>query len=384
MTKKQAFRIVYIAHNASMYGANKSLINLIDGIKEFGHEISLICSEEGLLPEYVRSMGCDVCVVPFRNWFGASTIKSRIRKPARLAVNCLAYFKIKQFCKQWKPDIIHTNSSVVPVGAWVAASINVPHVWHIREMPLLHYELDYDYGRCFFKYWFNKASASIAISESVKQNVCLDFESAVHVIYNGLLLKDDKLFSVEPLSEKEYGVFSIIGLTSKNKYQSEAIQAVSLLKEKYPNVRLLIAGEDSTGYINYLKQLAVDLNIADNVEFMGYVEEPITVYKDSMAVLMCSRHEALGRVTAEAMAAARPVVGCDSGATPELISHRKTGYIYNSGADALAKCMEEVLLNPDEACQMGLAARQKAKELFMVEQYCRRINSLYLDITADI
>jgi len=40
---------------------------------------------------------------------------------------------------------------------------------------------------------------------------------------------------------------------------------------------------------------------------------------------MCSRHEAMGRVTVEAMSACLPVIGFDNGGTAELIEHERSG-----------------------------------------------------------
>lgn len=366
-----------------MYGANKSLLDLIEGLRFYGHQFSLVIPEEGMLSEYARKQGCEVVIVPIRSWFGSSSFKSEIKRPARLAANLLSYNKIKQFCKHWKPDIIHTNSSVVPVGAWAAASIKKPHVWHIREMPLLHYELKHDWGKIYFKFWFNKAAACIAISKSVKHNVCSNFKSNVYVIHDGVLQNNDPLLSIKLPSEEQYGVFSIIGLTSKNKCQSDAIRAISLLKDKYPGIKLLIAGDDPAGYINVLKQLVKNLNVTRNVEFLGYVSQPISVYEESMAVLMCSKYEALGRVTVEAMAAGRPVVGNNSGATPEMVDHGITGYIYDGSVESLAEYMEKILLDPEKAKIMGQKGRSKALEMFTIEKYCEKINKIYTDIISN-
>lgn len=54
---------------------------------------------------------------------------------------------------------------------------------------------------------------------------------------------------------------------------------------------------------------------------------------------MCFRYEAMGRVTAEAMAAALPVIGYNSGGTPELIENEVTGLLYEGGYKELAQCM---------------------------------------------
>jgi glycosyltransferase involved in cell wall biosynthesis len=99
----------------------------------------------------------------------------------------------------------------------------------------------------------------------------------------------------------------------------------------------LIVGEVvGEGKIDQLKALAHDLGVADRVEFWGYIDDPYKAYLASDAVLMCSKNEAMGRVTVEAMSACRPVIGYDQAGTSEIIEHGRTGLLYRGGPEALA------------------------------------------------
>lgn len=63
--------------------------------------------------------------------------------------------------------------------------------------------------------------------------------------------------------------------------------------------------------------------------------------------LVCSRAEAFGRVTAEAMLGGMSVIGSNTGGTVGLINHKKIGYLYSkSDINELAEYMKEFICNP--------------------------------------
>ena len=67
---------------------------------------------------------------------------------------------------------------------------------------------------------------------------------------------------------------------------------------------------------------------------------------------MCSRGEAFGRVTIEAMAAGTIVIGSDEGATPELINCDKLLYECRNSL-SLAEKIRWLILNPDDARKLA-------------------------------
>jgi hypothetical protein len=73
-----------------------------------------------------------------------------------------------------------------------------------------------------------------------------------------------------------------------------------------------------------------------------------------------SKREAFGRVTFEYMFAGLPVVGANSGATPELIDDGKTGFIYSKdSASSLASKLLKYAKDKSLIEQHGTAAKQK-------------------------
>lgn len=77
--------------------------------------------------------------------------------------------------------------------------------------------------------------------------------------------------------------------------------------------------------------------------------------------MMCSRAGALGRVTAEAMLAGKPVVGARSGATSELLREGFNGLLCAPGdLQELAQRLRFLFKHPEAARQMGANRQHRA------------------------
>ncbi len=368
-------RVVFVTHYSSLYGANRSLLCLTEGLKEFGIESFVLCPSNGDVVKVLKERSIPFSVLPFSTWIGESRLEG-LRRSMR---NFKALpFLIRQV-RQWNADLIYTNSSATPVGALIARALHKPHVWHIREFVSLHYQQRYDWGEGAFKYFLNKADAVIAISRAVKEVILDGLHAKTYVIYNGVISKAE----CETLRKKSRSFnspskynFAIVGAISPNKGQEQAIRALGHIKKDWLDIRLIIAGGGWDGYIDHLKELCEKLGVNEQVEFLGYVSDPFEVYMKADAVLMCSKYEAMGRVTAEAMATAKPVIGFNSGGTPEIIENEVTGLLYEGNYENLAGCMVRFLENPKWAREMGISGWEKARREYTIEVYAKNVHEV--------
>jgi glycosyltransferase involved in cell wall biosynthesis len=99
--------------------------------------------------------------------------------------------------------------------------------------------------------------------------------------------------------------------------------------------------------------------------------------KDVDMVVMACPIEAFGRVTIEAMAAGRPVIGINAGGTAEIVLPGKTGLLINNDQKELSQAMLELAGNPQKAVEMGLAGRQRAEALFSIPNMINSIMEMY-------
>jgi hypothetical protein len=88
------------------------------------------------------------------------------------------------------------------------------------------------------------------------------------------------------------------------------------------------------------------------------------------AVLVCSRMEAFGRVTVEAMLLNKPVIGTNTGGTMELIEEGRTGLTYEPGnAHQLANQIEKLIQDPVLRRTLAENGNKFANENFSKEKF---------------
>ncbi|HCE9041093.1 TPA: glycosyltransferase family 4 protein, partial [Klebsiella michiganensis] len=86
----------------------------------------------------------------------------------------------------------------------------------------------------------------------------------------------------------------------------------------------------------------------------------------------------------EAMAFGRPVVGGNIGGIPEQIRDGIDGYLVEPGdADALARIMDSLAANPQQAREMGINARQRLEEKYDLARHMQVLQELYQQLVGE-
>lgn len=107
--------------------------------------------------------------------------------------------------------------------------------------------------------------------------------------------------------------------------------------------------------------LATQLGDLAPVTYLGPRRDLLTWYRAASVVLVTSSWEARALVVQEAMAAGVPVVATDTGGLPDLVVTGSTGYLCPVGDTAqLAAAVARLVRDPEQAAQLGQAARQVA------------------------
>lgn len=123
-------------------------------------------------------------------------------------------------------------------------------------------------------------------------------------------------------------------------------------KDSSEKTKLIILGsarlEIEKVYLTKLKQLVLDLNLENLVEFLGHIqgEEKQSILASSYALVLPSKSENFGNVVLEAMAQGTPVIA--SKGTPwKLLEETKTGYWVEATEKSLTIALTEILAMKD-------------------------------------
>ncbi|HET6261712.1 MAG TPA: glycosyltransferase family 4 protein [Chloroflexia bacterium] len=131
-----------------------------------------------------------------------------------------------------------------------------------------------------------------------------------------------------------------------------------------PEVRAVIAGTGPEA--DNLKRQATRLGVANRVEFAGFVsdEEASRLYRSAGAVYYAPVDEDYGYGTIEAFQAARPVITTsDAGGVLEFVEHGVTGLVSPPEPAAIARSLQRVVSNREEAEMMGRAGRERVRDI---------------------
>ncbi|MBQ6886187.1 MAG: glycosyltransferase family 4 protein [Lachnospiraceae bacterium] len=385
--------ILMITHEKNLGGASKSLIVLASELQERGHTVIVVtpfCF--GSVYNELRKNGIKVYGVLYAWWMMSIdwNIAIKIGFKFLYHLSIFPILKLEKIVKKHNIQIIHSNSSVVDIGARVADRMGIRHVWHFREFAELYYHMEYLQGKKKSFEFLNRVNGRIVfISKNLRDYFSADIrQDLCQVIYNGIAetYLIDKYSSILDKKEKsriENVRFLIAGNFHRNKRHDLVIQAFYILQRRgYKNFKLIIAGaiaanKDSQNYEQGLRKMAEE-KIPDKVEFRGFVEDMISLRKCTDVEIVASNLEAFGRVTAEAMMASNPVIGSKSGATPELIEEGKNGLLFEQGnAEDLADKIEFFLKNTVAIQEYGSVAYAYAKEHFVSKKNTENVENLY-------
>lgn len=380
-------KLLCITHYAALLGANRSLLHLLEGLRaQYGVELLVFCPAHGPFTEALAQKGIPFKVAPFANW--GYTIRSK-----RLYLFPWVWYRAKQkavpaleiAARDFNPDYIHSNSSLVALGAYLAKRLSKQHTWHLREFGWEDYGVVYPFGSAHLSQKLASADALVFISDAIQRHWSAKLAQHGYplpksqVIFNGIGPEKKLAQHWAPTqASNETDDFLVIGQLQATKGQHEAIQAFSKIAGEHPKARLVVAGAGQKWYTLRLKWLVWRLGLRKRVLFTGYVAQPGSWYAQAKAILMCSRHEGMGRVTAEAMSYGKPVIGFKGGATPELIQHGENGFLYQTQAE-LIHYMRQLLDNPALCAAIGQRAFTHACATFSDEAYVKNFQSLILN-----
>lgn len=378
--------ILYIVHDNKKGGAALSFLEMVSHVNKVHNVFVLTPHKQGFVPQRLGEMKISYSNAHYF-WWKIAQPENPLAATARVIIyqflnlwNFIEAKRLRKKIQDMKIDIIHSNSSVIDFGALLSKETGIPHVWHLREYGEEDFDLKCVVSRKRYKKEMNfYAAAYIAISKSIKEKFSETVDrNKISQIYNGVsesfLL--EKQFSS---SKEEFVKFLISGNYCKEKGQDDVIKAVAELRAQgIDGFKLYLAGN---GDFSEAKRLVKENNLDNFVTFCGLVDNMLQLRESVDIEIVASKCEAFGRVTIEAMRMSNPVIGTNTGGTPELIRDGFTGLLFEYGnTSQLAACMKRFIQEKGLIAGMGRNAYQEMKDKFTPNQNATGIIELYKQI----
>ncbi len=206
----------------------------------------------------------------------------------------------------------------------------------------------------------------------------------IKVVYHGI---DLSRFRRKQKTKNETPLILSIGRMVRKKGFPVLIEACRILKERGVAFKCQIIGD---GPERPKLEMAIKLKqLINEVELIGSVPpsetrkhyESADIFALANLVEEDGNRDGIPNVIAEAMAMELPVISTTVSAIPELVEHKRTGYLVSPVEPAdFANAIDDLIGHPRRTRNYGVAGRKKVSEVFDSEQWLDVLHDLYLQI----
>lgn len=163
---------------------------------------------------------------------------------------------------------------------------------------------------------------------------------------------------------------------NKNKNQLLLIEVIDIIKDKIPNIKLILAG---TGELfNYYRKKVVKKGLEKYIVFTGYRTDIDELIKLSDISVASSIREGLGKNVIEGMACGLPVVATRNRGHNELVINRVNGFLVDiNNKNEFANSIYQLFLNKNKRIKMGKKSLSLVKK-YSINTIVNEIHKIYI------
>ena len=341
-------KVMHVLSSRIYSGAEKVVCQII---KSFRDEVEMVyCSPDS---DIVRQMLAEqnVTFLPMEN---------------------MSVSELKRVIAQEKPDLIHAHDMRASLFSALSCG-RIPLVSHIHNNA-------YDARGLSAKtvgYLFAgfKAKHILWVSNSSYEGYAFHklFAKKSSVLYN--IIDTEAIFDKKAQDDNTYDYDMIyVGRLTFQKDPQRLMRLCARLQASKPDLKVAIVG---TGELeDELKALCRELDISDNVHFLGFQSNPIKMVHDSKAMILTSRWEGTPMCALEAMALGTPVVSTPSDGMTDLLDDGINGYLTDDDA-VMAEKLLKIFTDPAHRNILGENAKKKFVQINDAPKYKQSIYDCY-------
>lgn len=350
-------------------GSVHQMFQAATGLRERGHEVTIISKPDATLEARAREHGVAFAGLPFRHQFDLDTVR-----------------RLRRLLRRERPDVIHVHKGVShalalaavwrdPVGAFVVnRGVSFPlDVWNRA------------------KYRTHRVDRVVTVCQQIKDVIVESGKlppEKVQVVYAGTDVHvfdpakwDPRAFRREKNIGDDRFVIAQVGVRDWKGWK-ELIDSLADVLPSHPNAHLLLIGCRNDREKNEVMDYAVAAGVADHVSAIEYRTDMPNVFASCDLVVDASwAGTGITGTIREGMAMEKPVIATDAGGNRELVSSPDVGWLIPmKNRAALTGALLMVMGNPDRRVEIAKAAREHVVKGFSKELRISRLEDLYQDI----
>ena len=362
--------VLFVHSSSELYGSDRSLLNIVSHLDRSKYSPFVILPCQGPLVDEMKKLP-DVTVDVFE--------VAVLRRKNLSLKGGFAYLRdfmascryLKKYIQKNNIQIVDTNTAVVFPGAITAKRMGCKSIWHIREIIKSNIE-----NKVISFVMQHFADLVVANSQATGKSLLVD-QTKVRVVYNAVTERDDA-----QLIPHEHLTVGMAGRINRWKGQKLFTDAAQIVREQFPDVRFLIAGEAYMGEEHLkteLQEYISSKGLENTVILLGQVDDMPSFYAGlDVFVLPSTQPEPFGLVVIEAMEFGLPVVATNHGGPTEIITQGEDGWLVShENPTEMAQRIIELLADGSARSVMGDRGKKKKRSTFSVPAMVRSIEAVF-------
>jgi len=359
-------KILHVEGGRNLYGGALQALYLMEGLADRGHRNALVCPARSDL-----ARAAAVCAEVHPMAMGGDLDLRLIPRLRRCLRRC-------------RPDLVHLHGRI---GADVMGGI----ACRLEGVPVVHSRrVDNPEPRWMVNLKYRLHDRVIAISEGIGRILLAAGLPAakLRLVRSAVDLRCfDRPCDRERLTA-ELGVpaparpIGIIAQLIPRKGHRFLIEALPLLVEAFPHLRLLIFGKGPLE--QKLRRHVASAGLEDHVRFAGFREDLPDLLPCLELLVHPATREGLGVSLLQAASAGVPIVASTVGGIPEVVRHEHNGLLVPPGdPQALGAAVAMLLQDRRLARRLGDAGRELMHSEFSVDAMVEGNLAVYRELLAE-
>jgi len=385
-------KVLYVNHTSHMSGGEQSLLSTLSSLPA-EVEPAVACPE-GPLARAARELGVPVSSVPGT---AGSLRLHPWHTPRAMVELAVEGWAVRRLVRASEVDLVHANSIRAGIAVCLALGDAAPPVLvHVRD--------------CLPRSLATRVAlapvgrrATLVLANSGYTERC--FLASVSGCATSVLHSPVDVGRFDPASlgreeaRARLGVpgsaplLAVVAQVTPWKGQADAIRIAAGLKDRFPDLRLLLVGSakfvsqatryDNLAYTWELERLIASLGLGDQVAFLGERQDVPEILRAVDVLLAPSWEEPFGRMVVEAMAMEVAVAAADEGGPVETVRDGVDGLLLAPRSpEAWVEPVASLLESPGRRQAMGRNGRVRVKDRFSTAVHAGKLVALYRDLAA--
>jgi len=324
-----------------------------------------------------------------------STEENTSKVPIQVSLNSINPFNwisLGKRLKKAKPDIVifkYWIPFMAPALGTLARIIKKNKV--TKCIALAHNILPHEKrigDRCLSKYFIKAMDGFLVLSESVKKDLeSFNFKKPVrissHPLYDhfGELLKREEALRILQL-DTDYNYLLFFGFIREYKGLDLALKALASAKLKGLKLKLIVAGEfysEAKSYHDLVNKLSISNRVIFRSDFIS--DSLVPAYFSAADLIVQPYKDATqSGVTQIAYHFNKPILVTNVGGLPELVPHKKAGYVSSLDTEEIASYILDFFKEKRE--KEFSANIFELKKKYSWKLFVERFNELITDIES--